>query len=88
MEKAGCGCTGRVMSEDELDAIYNESGDLYLECFYNGKLFHSKLKKHTKRVMHILGDMETLFCEINRLRLKCGERKKSKLNLLGGKRRG
>lgn len=70
------------MTEEEIDSIYNESADLYLGCFHNGKLCHSKLKKHTERVMNLIGEMESLFCEINRLKKKCGERKKAKLDLL------
>lgn len=73
-----CGCTGRVMSEKELDKIYNNAGNLYLSCWRKGKIDPNLLaeKDGLKLAIEVLGDVESLMCEINRLKKKCGERKK------------
>lgn len=76
IQKTGCGCTGRVMSEDELDAIYNGCGNLYLSCFSKGRIDPELLKKGDglKLAVEILGKVESLMCEINRLKKKCKEK--------------
>lgn len=80
-----CGHTGHVMTDKELDALYSEAGDLYLSCWDSlgsnengevGRLLPSRLRKkgRLKRCLDVLGDIESLFCEIHRLKKKCGER--------------